>query len=143
MYTVNRTALVPYSAAQMYALVKDIESYAEFLPWCSGSKIHEFLDDGVIASVDISKGAVKQSFMTRNEHIEGREIRMQLEKGPFSQLSGAWVFRNIGTDGSRVSLDLKFDFSSTLARVTIGPIFNNIADKLVDAFVERSLEIYG
>ncbi len=143
MNTVNRTALVPYSAAQMYKLVKDVESYPDFLPWCSGSKIHEYLDNGVVASVDISKGALKQSFTTRNQFTENQEISMQLENGPFSKLSGAWTFSDIGSDGSRVSLHLQFDFSSTLARVTIGPVFNGIADKLVDSFVERSQIIYG
>ena len=142
MLVVDRSALVPYSADQMYQLVKDVESYPDFLPWCSGAEILEQLDDGVRGRVDISKGKLKQSFSTRNKFIEGRAIDMQLEDGPFSHLQGGWNFEPIGDAGSRVSLHLEFDFSSTLARMTIGPVFNAIADKLVDAFVEQATNVY-
>jgi len=142
MQAVIRSALVPYSANQMYELVRDVESYPDFLPWCSGSEILETFQDGVSARVDISKGSLKKSFSTRNYFRRDAEIAMQLLDGPFSQLSGIWAFEPIGDQGSRVSLDLKFDFSSTLARMTIGPVFNGIADRLVDAFVQRANEIY-
>lgn len=143
MNTVNRSALVPYSTAQMYELVKDVESYPHFLPWCSGARVHELFKDGVVASIDVSKGVLRQSFTTRNRFVENSKISMQLENGSFSELKGAWSFVDVGTEGSRVSLYLQFDFSSTLARVTIGSVFHKIADRLVDAFVERSQVIYG
>lgn len=143
MKIVNRSALVPYSARQMYELVKDVESYPEYLPWCSGSEILEYLADGVRARVDMSKSGLKQSFSTINKFTQDQEITMQLEEGPFSQLQGAWTFEAIGDEGSRISLYLEFDFSSSIARLTIGPIFNAIADHLVDAFVEKANEKYG
>lgn len=138
MKTINRSALVPYSAAQMYELVKDVESYPDYLPWCSGSEVLEVLTDGVRARIDMSKGRLKQSFSTRNVFLRDQEITMQLEEGPFSQLQGAWKFESIGDAGSRISLYLEFDFSSSIARITIGPIFNSIADRMIDSFVNQA-----
>ena len=39
MPQISRTALVPYSAEQMYQLVNDVQSYPQFLPGCTGSRI--------------------------------------------------------------------------------------------------------
>ncbi len=142
MKIVDRSALVPYSARQMYELVKDIESYPVFLPWCSGASILESFPGGVCGRVDISKGVLKQSFSTHNTFTENREIAMMLEEGPFSMLEGTWRFEPIGDTGSRVSLYLQFDFSNALVRMTIAPVFGSIADKLVDAFVERASSLY-
>jgi len=143
MKTVKRSALVPYSAAQMYELVRKVEDYPDFLPWCSGSRVMEVHDDGVSARLDISKGGMRQSFSTRNTEIRHSEIRMQLLDGPFNHLSGRWSFESIADAGSRVSLHLQFDFSSTLASMTIGPVFNKIADTMLDAFVRHAEKVYG
>ncbi len=143
MKVIDRSALVPYSAGQMYDLVRDIESYPDFLPWCSGAGVVEFFPNGICGRLDISKGVLKQSFVTRNTFTENREIVMVLEEGPFSVLEGTWRFEPIGDMGSRVSLRLQFDFSNPLARMTIAPVFGRITDKLVDAFVARAAGIYA
>ena len=143
MKVVRKSALVPYSPHDMYRLVKDVERYPEFLPWCGGAQVKETFDNGVVASVDINKGSLRKSFTTRNHFTEDREITLQLVDGPFSELNGAWNFEAIGDMGCRVSLFLEFDFSSTLASITIGPVFNLIADHLLDAFVEEANRLYG
>ena len=45
MRTVRRSALVPYSAAQMYELVKDFEQYPSFLPWCNNAEVQIRAED--------------------------------------------------------------------------------------------------
>ena len=42
MPQISRTALVPFSAEQMYQLVNDVKSYPDFLPGCTGSRVLEF-----------------------------------------------------------------------------------------------------
>ena len=66
MTIVQKSALVKYSAQQMFDLVNDIESYPQFLPWCSGSRIIKRVDDIVEAELQISKGGFKKAFSTRN-----------------------------------------------------------------------------
>ena len=51
--SVDRTAMVPYSAEQMYALVDDVEIYPEFLPWCTGSKLKSRETEELVASLEI------------------------------------------------------------------------------------------
>lgn len=142
MSTIQRSALVPHSAQQMYQLVNDIEAYPEFLPWCSGAQILEDGDAVRVARVDISKGPLVQHFTTRNELQEGQSIQLALVEGPFRQLQGQWEFSAIGDQGCRVSFEIEFSFKSALIEKTLGPVFNEICTRLVDAFVTRARQLY-
>ena len=146
MPTVNRHALVPYSAAQMFALVDDIESYPQFLPWCKSAKVWSRDGDEVRASVELAKGAIQKSFTTLNRNQRDKMIEMRLLEGPFRHLQGFWRFDTLGegtAEACKVSLDLEYEFSNALLAMTVGPVFNQIANKLVDAFSQRAVSVYG
>jgi len=143
MTTIHKSALVPYSAEQMYTLVDDTPAYPEFLPWCSGSKEINRREEEVEASLDIAHSGVHKSFTTRNRLKKNRSIEMQLVEGPFKHLNGVWRFEPLGDAGSKVVLDLEFDFSSKLLGMTFGPLFSKIASSLVDAFIQRAQKVYG
>ncbi|MDQ7073836.1 MAG: type II toxin-antitoxin system RatA family toxin [Gammaproteobacteria bacterium] len=143
MTTINRSALVPFSAAQMYALVNDIEAYPEFLPWCSGSRILQRSESEIEATVELSKGQLKKAFTTRNRLSKDREIEMKLVEGPFKRLHGCWQFDEIESLGCKISMEMEFEFSSRMMSMLVGPIFSQIAGSLVDAFCSRAKQVYG
>lgn len=141
--TVQKSALVPYSAADMFALVNDIESYPHFLPWCRSSAVLSSDEDEVLASIEMHKGAVHKSFTTRNRLQKDKMIEIRLLEGPFLRLEGFWRFQALRSDACKVSLDLEFDFASPLLQTVIGPVFRQIANSLVDAFCKRAAQLYG
>jgi ribosome-associated toxin RatA of RatAB toxin-antitoxin module len=141
--TINKSALVAYSTAQMYALVNDIESYADFLPWCRSSTILSQDDDQIRATIVIAHGSLNKAFTTRNRVQRDKMIEMRLEEGPFKRLEGFWRFDILGEQSSKVSLDLEFEFKNRLVGIAMGPIFSQIANSLVDAFSKRAVEVYG
>ncbi len=143
MPRIQRSALVPYTAQEMFNVVTDVPHYDEFLPWCGGARILQREGDEVIAQVDIAFKAVRQSFTTKNIYDEGKQITMRLEKGPFSSLSGVWQFIELDEHASKILFDLEFDFSNRLAGAVIGPVFSIIANGMVDAFHQRAVEMYG
>lgn len=143
MQTISRSALVPYSASEMFSLVDNIIAYPEFLPWCSKSNEIERDADEVHASIEINKGALKKSFSTCNRIQKNKMIEVRLKEGPFKHLQGFWRFDQLGDEGCRISFDLQFEFSSRLLGLTIGPIFSKIANDMVDAFNQRAHQIYG
>ncbi len=143
MPTINKSALVPHSAAKMYALVNDIEAYQDFLPWCGSSTVLSHGEDEIRASIDIAHGSLHKSFTTRNRLQPGKMIEMRLEKGPFRHLEGFWRFDELDENACKVRLDLDFEFSNRLVGMAMGPIFNQIANSLVDAFVKRAEQVYG
>jgi ribosome-associated toxin RatA of RatAB toxin-antitoxin module len=146
MKNIHKSVLIWYSPEEMFRLVTAVDRYPEFLPWCDHAGIKETTPEGVVAEIGIGLGGVKQSFTTRNTHIEGRSVQMQLLSGPFSNLTGGWTFSPVG-DGSqracKVELDLHYGFSSSTLSAIVGPVFDKIAGSLVDAFITRAEKIYG
>lgn len=124
-------------------LVDDIQTYAEFLPWCSGSTVLSRIDKEVTASLEISHSGFQKAFTTRNVNESDNRINMTLVEGPFKKLEGVWQFQALGDQGCKIMLDLEFEFSNRLVGMTFGPLFGQIAGSLVDAFSQRADTIYG
>ena len=143
MPKISRSALVPYTPEQMYALVDGISTYPDFLPWCSAAQELSRDDDSVKASVEIAKGSMKKSFTTLNKMQPGSVIEMNLVDGPFKRLHGYWRFEELKPGACKVSLDLDFEFSNKLMAIAIGSVFNQVANTLVDSFVDRAHSVYG
>lgn len=143
MTTVNKSALVRFPAHLMYELVADVAAYPQFLPWCSASRILRQSGDVVDAELDISKAGFHKSFATRNTLIAPQEIRMSLLEGPFSHLEGVWTFTPLRADASKISLDLEFEMSGTLANLAFGALFNQICNTMVSAFCDRAKVLYN
>lgn len=140
---IKRTALVLHSAIDMFRLVQDVPSYPQFLSWCVSTEVHEQTGEEQLASLRIRLGGVEQTFTTRNRFVPGERLALSLVDGPFSHLSGEWKFKPLGEDGSKVSLLLSFDFSSTVLSSTFRRGFVHIADKLVYDFGRRADDVYG
>ncbi len=138
MVIVERQALVPYSAARMYALVEDIESYPLFLPWCSGVEV-TFRDAArTVATLQVAFRGVRQAFTTENRKRPGESIELALLRGPFRSLGGEWRFRALTEDACRVELSLAYQLASPILDRLLGPAFDHIANTFVDAFVRRA-----
>ena len=140
---IQRSALLPYPAQALYDLVNDVASYPEFLPWCSSAEILESTEVLMRASLGVAKGGLSQHFVTRNTLVPGQSIEMNLEEGPFNQLHGVWTFKALGEKACKISLDLSFDYAGPIVRATLGPLFNQAANTLVDAFCQRAKELHG
>ncbi len=143
MRKVERNALMPFSAQQMFDVVNDIGSYSQYLPWCVASEVLEQSESQVVARLEIAKGGMRQSFTTRNELDAPYHMSMSLLEGPFSKLQGDWYFKQLGDDGCKIEMTLSFDFDNRLMNATLGKVFSAAADKLVDAFCARADSIYG
>lgn len=142
MPTIKKSALVHHSAEQMFALVNEIESYPLFLPWCKSAVVLSRTEDEVRAQLELSKGAVHKSFTTVNRLQKNKMIEVRLVEGPFHHLQGFWRFDSLSEEASKVSLDLEFEFTNRMVGLVIGPVFNPIANTMVEAFCRRADEMY-
>jgi len=143
MPVINKSALVPYTALEMYQLVDDIEAYPAFLPWCGGSEVIERDEDEVKASILLSRSGMKKTFTTLNRLQHGKMIEMRLVEGPFRHLEGFWRFETLSDTASKIMFDIEFEFSNKLLAMTVGPVFSQITNTMVDAFTTRAVEVYG
>lgn len=148
MKQVKRSVLLWFSAEEMYALVTRVQDYPQFLPWCNQAEVLETRADGVTARLGLAYAGVRQSFTTRNDHVDGRSVTVRLVDGPFSQLEGHWLFSPLTEPGQtpsacKVELDLQYAFSSRALEAVVSPVFDRIAATLVDGFVKRAEQVYG
>lgn len=143
MNKLKRHAIVPYTVQQMFELVNRIEDYPLFLPWCHKATILERKDNEVTATLDIAWKGVHKSFTTRNLLESPHRMTMQLLNGPLKELNGVWEFIALSDKASKVELDLEFEFSGGWVDHLFQPIFQQIANSLVDAFCKRAVELYG
>lgn len=144
MSHIKRSALVHYSAAEMYQLVNNVADYAAFLPWCRSSEVKSETETEMIASVEIAKGILNKTFTTQNRLQQGKRIDLQLVDGPFKKLSGYWQFDALKTENAcKVNLELEFEFDNAMMSIAAKPIFTQIANSLVDSFCKRAVEVYG
>ena len=121
----------------MFNLVADVESYPEFLPGCSAAHIYSRNGNQVTAGIALTQGPLKFEFTTCNQLVPHSRILMALQQGPFSALQGKWDFTPLGV-GSKVALSLEFAFESRLTDLLLGPPFEVICNRVVDAFVQRA-----
>ena len=143
MRTINRSALVPFAADQMFQLIDDISAYPQFLPWCKSTNEIERLGDSVKASIEIAKAGLHKTFTTKNNNQKNETIEMQLVDGPFKHLHGCWHFQSFDEKACKITLDIQFEFTNKILDKTLGPIFGQICNSLVEAFVKRAQELYG
>lgn len=143
MPQIERSALVFYSAQQMFDLVNAIPDYPQFLPGCTSARIISQSDTEMVASLTVSKAGIGHSFTTRNTLHPHQRIGMQLVEGPFKRLGGGWEFQPLSDTACKVVLKLEFEFSSKLVQFAFGKIFSELAASMVNAFTQRAKQVYG
>ena len=142
MATVNRSALLPYSAHDMYCLVNDVASYPQFMDGCSSVEIIEHTDQLMRATLCLKKAGMEVSFTTCNQLVADTSIEMCLQDGPFKTFNGLWHFKALSDSACKLTLDLEFEFKSrTLAKLATG-MFSGVSSNLVDSLCKRADEIY-
>lgn len=143
MTIIKRSAIVAYSARQMFELVNSVEEYPRFLPWCSAARVINQTQQIVEAAVEISWSGVHKSFTTRNHLSPYERIDISLVEGPFRRFTGGWRFIELHEQGCKVDLELEFELAGYFFDKMFQPIFHRIANSLVDVFCKRAVEIYG
>ena len=138
MKRISRSAIVEHGAAALYALVQDIDAYPEFLPWCVAAQVRERSPHRTVATLTVGMRGLKQSFTTENVDREAESIDMKLLEGPFRRFSAHWRFKPLGRHAARIEFSLAYEFASPLLARALDPLFDQIANTMVDAFTRRA-----
>lgn len=143
MPSIERSALIAVPAADIYALVNDVEQYPAFLPWCTHAEILYKSETEVVARIDIAVRSRRETLVTRNRLTPSSAIALELVEGPFRRFQGGWRFTPVGESGCRVDLEVSFELANRLVGTFAGPFLNRIADRIVDAFAARVRGVSG
>ncbi len=163
MPTHSEQKTLPYSAAQMYALVADVESYPEFLPWCAAARIRsrrplsraeaesEAQDAPASPASEVLEADLVISFKVFRErfgsrvvlHPEACQIDTAYLDGPFRHMENRWQFKDLPDGGCMVDFFVDFEFKNRVLQGVVGVVFNEAMQRIVRAFERRAAELYG
>lgn len=138
--------MVPHSAAQMLALVADVETYPAFIPHCARMEVRRSLDAPQTrfdARMHIRFGPIAQAYTSRIEvDPVAHTLRARAVDGPFSHLDSIWRFTETG-QGTAIRFDIDFAIANPLLRSVAEPAFAAKQEEIIDAFVVEAQRRYG
>jgi len=143
MITIERSALVPFSAQQMYELVNDVSQYPQFMHGCIAAEEVSRTPQELVGRLTLGKAGLRYSFTTRNALTAGERMDLTLVEGPFRSFSATWHFKALTADASKVSLVMHFEWAGGLLGVAMEKLFQHSANSLVDDVVNRAHKVYG
>ena len=140
----NETRHVPFSPAQMFDLVADVESYPQFLPWCVGVRIRNRQAASFQADLIIGFKMLREKY-TSLVHLDraGHAIRIDYLDGPFRHLDNHWRFVPAADGGTDIHFHIDFEFKSRLLQGLIGKMFGEAVSIMVNAFEKRAYHLWG
>jgi coenzyme Q-binding protein COQ10 len=139
--------ILPYSADQMFALVADVASYPDFLPWCAAARIRSRrpVEGGELVEADlvISFKVFRERFGSRVTILpDRRRIDVAYLDGPFRYLANHWQFTPTSGGGCEVEFFVDFEFRSAMLQAVIGVVFHEAMQRIVRAFEERARDLH-
>ncbi len=140
MREISRSAIVDLGAECLYAIVEDVAAYPAFLPWCLAAEVRERSAAGMLATLTVGIRAVRQTFTTRNVSHPAEAIDIHLVEGPFREFRARWQFTPLGESAAKIEFRMAYEFSGVALAAALGPLFEHIADTMVEAFIRRARE---
>ncbi len=147
MTSYTERKLVPYSPAQLFALVADVAKYPQFLPWCVAARIRSHVGNDLVADLTIGFGPFRESFTSRvtlqpPDATGMAAIKVEYENGPFKYLHNRWKFTP-DAQGCVVDFFVDFEFRNFVLQKAIGAVFTEAVRLMVNAFLKRARSVYG
>ncbi len=139
---------VAHKAAEMFALVADVERYPEFVPLCQGLRVlrreHTGPHETLIASMTVAYKFFTETFTSRVVLKPAeRTILVSYLDGPFRRLENRWTFCPQGENACHVGFYLDYEFRSHAFQMLMGAVFDRAFRKFADAFEARADIVYG
>jgi len=135
--------VLPYTQAQLFDLVADVERYPEFLPWCRAARIKKREGEVIFADLVIGWRMIRERFTSRVALDRPNRIDVTYHEGPFRYLNNHWEFAPQANGSTMVDFYVDFEFRSRVLQRLIGVLFGEAVRRMVHAFEERARALYG
>jgi coenzyme Q-binding protein COQ10 len=148
---------VRHSAADMFALVADVERYPEFVPFCRSLRVRKRAPDErgrdtFVCEMTVAYKLIHETFTTRvTLDRDASQILVDYLSGPFRRLENRWTFRDVAGQGAGqgaghgcdVEFYLSYEFQSRALALVMGAMFEAVFRRFADAFEARADKVYA
>jgi coenzyme Q-binding protein COQ10 len=143
MHKYNAKTVLPFNSSQLYAIIIDVETYPDFLPWCTSAKILNKIDDNNFdAELTVGYKVIDEKYTSRIKAKSGKKINSKAISGPFKVLESIWTFKDIKNETCEVEFLIEYEFKSFFLDKIMGSIFKKATIKMLDAFEKRAKNLY-
>jgi len=132
-----------YSPEQMFDMVADVKSYAEFLPWVAAVRIRSDSETLMVADLVVGFSSIKETFASRVVKHRPTDIKVDYIEGPLKYLTNSWKFAPDGKGGTDVDFCVDFAFKSRIFEALAGQMFDRALRRMIGAFEQRAHQLYG
>lgn len=135
--------ILPYTPAQLFDLVADVEKYPEFLPWCFACKITKREEGVFYADLTIGYKMLREKFASKVTVSRPDHIHVEYLSGPMKNLSNHWRFIEREDGSCLIDFYVDFEFKNPIFQSLMGVFFNEIIRRMVSAFEARAHQLYA
>ncbi len=137
----KREEVISHSAIKLFNIVLDIESYPDYIPWCTQMVINQRKDNEIFADMYVKyKFILVQKF---GSHIKFDQNNLTIEtnyiQGPLKDLTTKWKFEEIDKKKSKIFFDINFEFKNYLHQKVAETFYPLIENKMIDSFKKRAV----
>ncbi len=164
--TLTATRTLPYGQEALYELIADVDSYAQFVPYCSRSRVTRWTQPDVngrkwpaLADLHVGWGGFNEEFTSRLRCVPGVSVEAvsgdPAGKTPdsdasavFKSLVTRWSLRNISSSSqpsssTEVNLSIKYQFTSPFYAAVSAAVSDKVAGLMIEAFEQQASKRLG
>ena len=135
-----REEIINHPAKKLFDIVIDIESYPEYIPWCTRMIVNERKGSEIYADMYVQyKFILTQKF---GSHIKFNANKLTIEtqyiEGPLKDLTTNWKFEEINTNKSKIIFNVNFEFKNFIHQKVAETFYPLIENKMIKSFKERA-----
>ena len=139
----HREEIVNHSAKKLFDIVIDIETYPEFIPWCTKMVVNERKKNEIFADMYVQyKLILDQRF---GSHVKFDRNKLTIEtnyiEGPLKDLTTNWKFDELENKKSKITFVVNFEFKNFLHQKIAETFYPLIENKMINSFKERANSI--
>ena len=135
-----REEIVKHPAKKLFNIVIDIESYPEYIPWCTRMVINERKESEIYADMYVQyKFILAQKF---SSHVKFNSNNLTIEtkyiEGPLKDLTTNWKFEEINRSKSKIIFNVNFEFKNFIHQKLAETFYPLIENKMINSFKDRA-----
>ena len=135
-----REEVVNHPAKKLFDIVIDIESYPEYIPWCTRMVVNKRKSNEIYADMYVQyKFILDQKF---GSHVKFNSNKLTIEtnyiEGPLKDLNTNWKFEEINSKKSKIIFNVNFEFKNFIHQKVAETFYPLIENKMINSFKERA-----
>ena len=136
----KREEIVSHSAKKLFNIVLDIQSYPEYIPWCTKMVVNEKKSDEIFADMYVKYKFILTKKFGSHVKFYKKELTIQTSylEGPLKDLKTNWKFEEVKNNKSKIIFEVNFEFKNFIHQKIAETFYPLIENKMIESFKRRA-----